>query len=64
LKGGDTDASRQAGSVLKVFPDKQMHAAGYINNVAIGIVFKKKCLPGEELQIDACPCRAQRFGPY
>ena len=35
LKAGGTDALKRVGSVLKDFPDKQVHVAGYTDNVAI-----------------------------
>lgn len=35
LKAGGTDALKRVGTVLKDFPEKQVHVAGYTDNVAI-----------------------------
>jgi chemotaxis protein MotB len=42
LKTGGADALRRVGGVLKEFPEKQVHVAGYTDNVAIkGVLLKK-----------------------
>lgn len=42
LKAGGTDALKRVGNVLKDFPEKQVHVAGYTDNVAIRSALKKK----------------------
>jgi chemotaxis protein MotB len=42
LKAGGTDALKRVGNVLKDFPEKQVHVAGYTDNVAIKSALKKK----------------------
>ena len=42
LKAGGADALKRVGAVLKDFPDKQVHVAGYTDNVAIKSGLKKK----------------------
>lgn len=49
LKGGGTDVLQRVGSVLKDFPDKQVHVAGYTDNVAIRSALKKKYPSNQEL---------------
>lgn len=42
LKAGGTDALKRVGAVLKDFPEKSVHVAGYTDNVAIRSALKKK----------------------
>jgi len=42
LKAGGADALKRVGNVLKDFPEKQVHVAGYTDNVAIRSALKKK----------------------
>ncbi|HEX5647473.1 MAG TPA: hypothetical protein VFX56_10915, partial [Nitrospira sp.] len=42
LKVGGTDALKRVGTVLKDFPEKSVHVAGYTDNVAIKSALKKK----------------------
>jgi chemotaxis protein MotB len=49
LKSGGTDALKRVGSVLKDFPDKQVHVAGYTDNVAIKGALQKKFPSNKEL---------------
>lgn len=42
LKAGGADALKRVGAVLKDFPEKQVHVAGYTDNVAIRSALKKK----------------------
>lgn len=42
LKAGGTDALKRVGAVLKDFPEKSVHVAGYTDNVAIKSALKKK----------------------
>ncbi|MEO6307996.1 MAG: OmpA family protein [Nitrospiraceae bacterium] len=49
LKVGGNDALKRVGRVLKDFPDKQVHVAGYTDNVAIAGVLQKKYPSNKEL---------------
>ena len=49
LKAGGTDALKRVGGVLKDFPDKQVHVAGYTDNVAIAGALQKKYPSNKEL---------------
>ena len=49
LKAGGTDALKRVGVVLKDFPDKQVHVAGYTDNVAIAGALQKKFPSNKEL---------------
>ena len=49
LKAGGTDALKRVGSVLKNFPEKQIHVAGYTDNVAITGALQKKFPSNKEL---------------
>jgi chemotaxis protein MotB len=49
LKAGGTDALKRVGAVLKDFPEKQVHVAGYTDNVAIKSALKKKYPTNKEL---------------
>ncbi len=49
LKAGGTDALKRVGSVLKDFPEKQVHVAGYTDNVAIKGPLQKKFPSNKEL---------------
>ena len=49
LKVGGTDALKRVGGVLKDFPDKQVHVAGYTDNVAIAGALQKKFPSNKEL---------------
>lgn len=49
LKGRGTDALRRVGSVLKDFPEKQVHVVGYTDNVVIRGALKKKYPSNQEL---------------
>jgi chemotaxis protein MotB len=49
LKAGGTDALKRVGRVLKDFPDKQVHVAGYTDNVAIAGALQKKYPSNKEL---------------
>jgi chemotaxis protein MotB len=49
LKGGGTAVLQRVGSVLKDFPDTQVHVAGYTDNVAIRSALKKKYPSNQEL---------------
>jgi chemotaxis protein MotB len=49
LKPGGADALRRVGAVLKDFPEKQVHVAGYTDNVAIRGALKKKFPSNQEL---------------
>jgi chemotaxis protein MotB len=49
LKAGGTDALTRVGGVLKDFPDKQVHVAGYTDNVAITGALQKKFPSNKEL---------------
>ena len=49
LKAGGTDALKRVGSVLKNFPEKQIHVAGYTDNVAITGALQKKFPSNMEL---------------
>jgi chemotaxis protein MotB len=49
LKGGGADALQRVGGVLKGFPEKQVHVAGYTDNVAIKGALKKKFPSNKEL---------------
>lgn len=49
LKSGGTDALKRVGDVLKDFPDKQVHVAGYTDNVAIAGALQKKFPSNKEL---------------
>ena len=42
LKAGGTDTLKRVGGVLTDFPDKQVHVAGYTDNVAIAGTLQKK----------------------
>lgn len=42
LKAGGADALKRVGAVLKDFPEKSVHVAGYTDNVAIRSALKKK----------------------
>jgi len=49
LKAGGTDALKRVGSVLKNFPEKQVHVAGYTDNVAISGALQRKFPSNKEL---------------
>lgn len=49
LKADGADALKRVGSVLKEFPEKQVHVAGYTDNVAIKGALKKKFPSNKEL---------------
>ena len=49
LKAGGTDALKRVGGVLKDFPDKQVHVAGYTDNMAIAGALQKKFPSNKEL---------------
>lgn len=49
LKAGGTDALKRVGNVLKDFPEKQVHVAGYTDNVAIKGPLQKKFPTNKEL---------------
>lgn len=49
LKTGGADALQRVGGVLKEFPEKQVHVAGYTDNVAIKGALKKKFPSNKEL---------------
>jgi chemotaxis protein MotB len=49
LKTGGTDALKRVGSVLKDFSEKQIHVAGYTDNVAIAGELQKKFPSNKEL---------------
>ena len=49
MKAGATDALRRVGTVLKDFPEKQVHVAGYTDNVAIKGDLQKKFTSNKEL---------------
>ena len=49
LKAGGTDALKRVGGVLKDFPEKQVHVAGYTDNVAIKGPMQKKFPSNKEL---------------
>ena len=49
LKAGGTDALKRVGNVLKDFPEKQVHVAGYTDNVAIKGPLQKKFPSNKEL---------------
>jgi len=49
LKTGGTDALKRVGGVLKDFPEKQVHVAGYTDNVAIKGPLQKKYPSNKEL---------------
>lgn len=49
LKAGGADALQRVGGVLKGFPEKQVHVAGYTDNVPIKGALKKKFPSNKEL---------------
>ena len=49
MKAGATDALKRVGTVLKDFPNKQVHVAGYTDNVAIKGGLHKKFRSNKEL---------------
>ena len=49
LKAGGTDALKRVGGVLTDFPDKQVHVAGYTDNLAIKGALQKKFPSNKEL---------------
>jgi chemotaxis protein MotB len=49
LKAGGTDALQRVGNVLKDFPEKQVHVAGYTDNVPIAGALQKKFPTNKEL---------------
>ena len=49
LKAGGTDALKRVGGVLKDFPEKEVHVAGYTDNVAIKGALLKKFPSNKEL---------------
>jgi len=49
LKAGGIDALKRVGGVLKDFPEKQVHVAGYTDNVAIKGALQKKFPSNREL---------------
>ena len=49
LKTDGTDALKRVGGVLKDFPDKQVHVAGYTDNVPIAGALQKKFPSNKEL---------------
>jgi chemotaxis protein MotB len=49
LKTGGTDALKRVGGVLKDFPEKEVHVAGYTDNVAIKGPLQKKFPSNKEL---------------
>ena len=57
MKAGATDALKRVGTVLKDFPEKQVHVAGYTDNVAIKGSLHRKFTSNKELS-DARASRA------
>jgi len=57
MKAGATDTLKRVGTVLKDFPEKQVHVAGYTDNVAIKGGLHKKFRSNKELS-DARASRA------
>ena len=51
MKAGGANALKRVGGVLKDFPDKQVHVAGYTDNVAIAGLLQKKFPSNKELSI-------------
>jgi chemotaxis protein MotB len=49
LRAGGADALQRVGGVLKDFPEKEVHVAGYTDNVPIKGALKKKYPSNEEL---------------
>ena len=49
LKAGGADALKRVGNVLKDFPEKSVHVAGYTDNVAIKGALKQKFPSNKEL---------------
>ena len=49
LKGEGADALHRVGGILKDFPDKQVHVAGYTDNVVIRSALKQKYASNQEL---------------
>jgi chemotaxis protein MotB len=49
MKAGASNALKRVGTVLRDFPDKQVHVAGYTDNVAIKGGLQKKFLSNKEL---------------
>ena len=49
LKAGGTDVLKRVGRVLKDFPDKQVHVAGYTDNMATAGALQKKYPSNKEL---------------
>lgn len=49
LKAGGADALQRVGGVLKDFPEKEVHVAGYTDNVPIKGALKKKYPSNQEL---------------
>jgi chemotaxis protein MotB len=49
MKAEATDALKRVGTVLKQFPEKQVHVAGYSDNVAITGALQKKFPSNKEL---------------
>lgn len=49
LKAGGADALRRVGNVLKDFPEKSVHVAGYTDNIAIKGALAKKFPSNKEL---------------
>jgi chemotaxis protein MotB len=49
MKADATDTLKRVGTVLKDFPDKQVHVAGYTDNVVIKGGLKKKFHSNKEL---------------
>ena len=49
LKAGGTDALKRVGGVLKDFPEKSVHVAGYTDNVPVKGALKKKFPSNQEL---------------
>ncbi|MBI3357271.1 MAG: OmpA family protein, partial [Nitrospirae bacterium] len=59
LKDGDTDALKRVGGVLKDFPEKRVHVAGYTDNIAIRSTLKKKYPSNKELSAARANSAAQ-----
>jgi chemotaxis protein MotB len=49
LKSDGTDVLKRVGEVLKDFPEKQVHVAGYTDNIAIKGALQKKFPSNKEL---------------
>jgi chemotaxis protein MotB len=59
LKSGGTDALKRVGSVLKDFPEKQVHVAGYTDNIAIKVRCRRSSRPirSSRMRVPIVPLR-------